>query len=57
MENKKTNENWQGINTKGGTNTFENTTVNIYQNSQHKPKTKPNLTEQEIKELYCQFLQ
>ncbi|MGK7880021.1 MAG: HEAT repeat domain-containing protein, partial [Crocosphaera sp.] len=57
MGNQETNENWQGINTKGGKNTFENTTVNIYQKSENKAQHKPNLTEQELKDLYCQFLQ
>ncbi|WP_107670181.1 HEAT repeat domain-containing protein [Cyanothece sp. BG0011] len=56
MENKETNENYKGFNTKGGNNTFTHNTINVYSDSDHQPKPKPNLPEPELKELYCQFL-
>ncbi|MGK7885352.1 MAG: NACHT domain-containing NTPase [Crocosphaera sp.] len=55
MENKQTNENLQGINTRGEHNTIKGNTINIYQTSE--PKPKPSLTEKELKDLYCNFLQ
>ena len=55
MGNQETNENWQGINIKGGEVTINNPVSN-YGEKSHK-KHKPNLTEQELKELYCHFLQ
>ncbi|MEA5533355.1 NACHT domain-containing protein [Crocosphaera sp. XPORK-15E] len=57
MENQENNENWQGINTKDGVNTIKDNTINIYNNTQDKPKSKPNLTQEELKDLYCQSLE